>query len=251
MDQKEDSELWSLGVTMFTPAGEQILLNERANCIAAEIFLKMCDIHSTTEERANTEYMSPNGDVPFIKCGNELVAGMENIVDFFKSKNISLSSHLDEQKQRDCRVYMNYFQLELTNSELYFTWCHDKVTQEYTYPRCTSVYSWPLNSILYMMKKRNITKKLKLQKITDIEQATKSVEKVFTKLSEILIGPYFFGNKPTELDALIFGHISAILTTALPDDSLAILVRENQPLVNLCNLIGAEYFPSILTTEDQ
>ena len=33
---------------------------------------------------------------------------------------------------------------------------------------------------------------------------------------------YFFGNRPTELDALVFGHVFSILTTPLPENRLKV-----------------------------
>ena len=35
---------------------------------------------------------------------------------------------------------------------------------------------------------------------------------------------YFFNNKPTELDALVFGHLFSILTTALPGTYSAVVL---------------------------
>ena len=36
---------------------------------------------------------------------------------------------------------------------------------------------------------------------------------------------YFFGNRPTELDALVFGHVFSILTTPLPENRLKVNIR--------------------------
>ena len=35
---------------------------------------------------------------------------------------------------------------------------------------------------------------------------------------------YFFGNRPTELDALVFGHVFSILTTPLPENRLKVWI---------------------------
>lgn len=55
-------------------------------------------------------------------------------------------------------------------------------------------------------------------------------------------GPYFFGNKPTELDALVFGHLFSILTTELPGNQFASVVKDFRNLTQLCKRIEKEYF---------
>lgn len=50
-------------------------------------------------------------------------------------------------------------------------------------------------------------------------------------------------SSPTELDALVFGHIFTILTTPLPNNSLQQLIKDNfSTLVDLCFRIEKEFF---------
>lgn len=48
--------------------------------------------------------------------------------------------------------------------------------------------------------------------------------------------------RPTELDALVFGHIFSISTTPLPDDRLSSIVRRHRNLVELCQNIDKQFF---------
>ena len=47
---------------------------------------------------------------------------------------------------------------------------------------------------------------------------------------------------PTELDAVVFGHLFTLLTTPLPDTRLASIVRSYTSLVTLCRNVEGEYF---------
>lgn len=47
---------------------------------------------------------------------------------------------------------------------------------------------------------------------------------------------------PTELDALVFGHLFTILTTPLPVNKLAEIVKSYPDLVDLCKRIEQRYF---------
>ena len=100
--------------------------------------------------------------------------------------------------------------------QLFLSWNDDVTLSEVTKPRYGSVYPWPLNVILSWKKRSQVKKKL-----AALGWGNKSLEEVYTEvdnccqaLSERLENQrYFFNNKPTELDALVFGHIFTILTT--------------------------------------
>ena len=51
-----------------------------------------------------------------------------------------------------------------------------------------------------------------------------------------------FVYRPTELDALVYGHLFSILTTPLPDNRMAATIRNYKNLVELCKKIDKEYF---------
>ena len=48
--------------------------------------------------------------------------------------------------------------------------------------------------------------------------------------------------RPTELDALVFGHLYTLLTTKLPDNRLAETVKSFDNLVQFCETIDMTYF---------
>lgn len=55
----------------------------------------------------------------------------------------------------------------------------------------------------------------------------------------------FYFYRPTELDALVFGHLFTIFTTPLPNSELASIVRNYPPLVNLVKNIEEKYFKRV------
>ena len=48
--------------------------------------------------------------------------------------------------------------------------------------------------------------------------------------------------RPTELDALVFGHLFTIITTKLPDNRLAESVKSFDNLVQFCKQIDRQFF---------
>lgn len=149
----------------------------------------------------------------------------------------------------------------------------DKQTlEEVTYKRYGSVYPWPLNHIQNWRKRSAVVKKLKVFNWASYtnEQVIKKVRKCCAFLKDKLgTNQYFYGDRydqfvcsvlkifqknlllsffliicsPTELDALVFGHIFTILTTPLPNNSLQQLIKNNfETLVEHCFRIEKEFF---------
>jgi len=246
-------EPWPANAQLYQPYEvEQILLPENASCLAVQAFLHMCGLDFTIEMRSNAESMSPSGKVPFIRAGAFVVSEMEPIVSFVNTKGISLTSQLDVGQKADMRAYMSLVNNVLGNAELYLTWVEPVTLAEVTQPRHGSVHPWPLSCILNWQTRRSVLKRLGV-----LGWAAKTVEAVYTEietccraLSERLDNsPYFFGTQPTELDALVFGHLFSILTTPLPDQRLKQIVQQFPNLTALCEVIERDYFERLNSSD--
>jgi len=237
---------WPVDAQLYQPFEvEQILLNDNASCLAVQAYLHMLKLDFNVEMRANAEHMSPSGKLPFIRANNFVIAELDPIVSFVSNKGISLTEHLDSAQKADMRAYMTLVTSVLGNAELYLSWKDEVTASEVTIPRYGSVYPWPLSTLLSYQKKWSVCKKLTalgwLNK--SLDEVYQEVEQCCQALSERLENQrYFFNNKPTELDALVFGHLFAILTTPLPDARLANVVRQFKNLIDLCQHIDKEFF---------
>lgn len=239
-------EPWPGDVLLFQPYEvEQILLPDNANCLAVQAYLKMNDLNFDVEPRSNAEYMSPSGRVPFIKCGAFVVSELDPIIGFIATKGISLTNHLDSTQKADMRAYMSLVNTVLANAELYVCWVDNTTWNEVTKPRYGSVFPWPLNQVLCYQKRNQVIKRLNIlgwsQKT--LEEVYQEVESCCNALSERLENKeFFFGDRPTELDALVFGHLFTVLTTPLPNNQFASIIRAYPNLVELCKTVERMYF---------
>ncbi|XP_003702853.1 metaxin-2 isoform X2 [Megachile rotundata] len=243
----EAQDPWPQQITVYQPYDvEQILLPDSANCLAVQAFLRMCKIDFQLETRSNAEYMSPSGRVPFIKCGAFIISEFDNIVSFIGNKGISLSEHLSATCKADMRAYMSLVDNVFFNAELYICWVDEATLNEVTKPRHGSVYPWPLNHFLNWQKRKEVIKKLNVLGWYNktIEEVCSDVNNCCTILSERLEGnDYFSGEEtPNELDALVFGHIFTIITTPLPGNTLARIVKSYPLLIHLCERIETSIF---------
>ncbi|CAH0550404.1 unnamed protein product [Brassicogethes aeneus] len=239
-------EPWPKDAKLYQPYEvEQILLSDNANCLAVQAFLKMCNLDFVVEPRANAEAMSPSGKVPFLKAGAFVVSELEGIVSFVNNKGISLTEKFDQEAKSDMRAYMSLVHNVIEVAELYISWVDKETYNEVTSVRNGSIYPWPLNHIQNRAKRNQVIKKLKVlqwyKKST--KEVLEEVENCCQALSDRLEGKeYFFGTSPSELDALVFGHLFTILTTPLPRNDLANTIRTYPVLLNLVTKIEKQYF---------
>jgi len=247
-------EPWPQNVQLFQPYEvEQMLLPDNATCLAVQAFLHMANLDFTIEMRSNSEQMSPSGKVPFIKAGAFVISEMDPIVAFVNTKGISLTSNLDSSQRADMRAYMSLVNNVMGNAEMYISWVDEITLNEVTKPRYMSVFPWPLSHLLTWQKKNQVLKLLSALGWTGktMEDVYGEVETCCRALSERLDNaPFFFGSRPTELDALVFGHLFTVLTTPLPDNRLKMIVQQFGNLVKLCENIETDYFERLNQSEE-
>jgi metaxin len=237
---------WPDNVRLFQPYEVgQILMPEFASCLSVKTFLNMCGLKFQTELKANAEFMSPSGKIPFLEIGSLLVSELEPVVAIAAAKGYSLNQHLTDEQRADMKAYMMMIHNVFVTSQLYILW-YDKETREMvTNPRYGSYYKWPLNKLLPLRKYYEVA-----QLLHSKGWANKSKDEVYDEISlccqslseKLGNQQFFFGSKPTELDALIFGHLFTALTTTLPSDRLAEAVRNCANLTDFCRRIHDAYF---------
>ncbi|TTH38811.1 Metaxin-2 [Bagarius yarrelli] len=223
---QRSAEPWPENARLYQPLREdQILLSDCASSLAVQAYLRMLGLPVRVCCRANAEYMSPSGKVPFIQVGNQVVSELGPIVQFTRAKGHSLSDGLDDVQRAEMKAYMELVNNMLLTAELYIQWCDENTAAEITRPRYSSPYSWPLNHILAYQKQWEVRRKM-----SAIGWAGKSLEQVVME--------------PTELDALVFGHLFTILTTRLTTDELSEKIKSYSNLLSFCRRIEQTYFES-------
>ncbi|XP_067155114.1 metaxin-2 isoform X4 [Apteryx mantelli] len=220
MTQLAAAEPWPENAALYQQLkDEQILLSDNASSLAVQAFLQMCNLPVRVVCRANAEYMSPSGKVPFIHVGNQVVSELGPIVQFVKAKGHSLSDGLDEVQKAEMKAYMELVNNMLLTAELYLQWCDDVTVEEVLedVDQCCQALSQRLGTQPYFFNKQ-------------CKGLTFQYRRLVPKI------------RPTELDALVFGHLFTILTTQLTSDELSEKVKNYSNLIAFCRRIEQQYF---------
>ncbi|CAG9805208.1 unnamed protein product [Chironomus riparius] len=240
-------------IIIYQPYDEvQILLAENASCLAVKTYLKMLGRDFVVKSCTNAEFMAPGKrtKLPVVQIGAFLAAEFDPIINLFEHKKMSLTENFNADDKDDLVTYLSLVDMILTNAELYITWCDNTVLNEITKKRNGSVYPFPLNYIQNFRKRSAVLKQLSFYDYKNLtfEEVVDKVDKLCSTLV-LKLGDkdYFFGENPTELDAMVFGHFFCIFTMELPT-SVSLLketINKYTQLTQFCGRIEKKYFGKI------
>ncbi|CEF70302.1 Metaxin-2 [Strongyloides ratti] len=224
----------------------QGLLYENAEVSATKTLLRMGNLPFHYEERPNVEFMSNNERIPILRLNNDnkIICGFNAVYNLMASRGLSLCDNIADNQMVDLEAYIAVIEETLRHVEIWMCWMDDNIYHRTTAKRYGSVYRWPLNNILPYLQR----KKMK-QYLSSIGWGDKTVDEIihiaencFHSLSSKLgNNTFFFGDSPTHLDALVFGHLFSITTTLLPNNKLACLIGKFKNLERFSTNIHDNY----------
>uniref|UniRef100_A0A0K0EIR5 GST C-terminal domain-containing protein n=1 Tax=Strongyloides stercoralis TaxID=6248 RepID=A0A0K0EIR5_STRER len=243
---KDSSKPWTDAKLYGPYSGTQGLLYENAEVSATKTLLRMGNLPFHYEERPNVEFMSSNEQIPILRLNNDnqIICGFNAIHTFMEKRGIGLCDNVADNQMADLEAYIALVEETLRHVEIWMCWMEESIYHETTARRYGSVYCWPLNVMLPYLRRKKIKEYL-----SSIGWGDKSVKEVidiaencFQSLSAKLgNNKYFFGDSPTHLDALVFGHLFSITTTLLPNNQLGYLIGKFKNLKNFCMNIHDNY----------
>jgi len=118
----------------------------------------------------------------------------------------------------------------------------EKVSEQFGY----HLIPFPLNYIIPFQKKMRISDQLSPFKKMDKTEIYRQASECYEALSSYLgNNEFFFGNKPTSFDAIVYGHLSCHFFISLKGSNLRTLLKKHENLVNYCNRIYERYFKNV------
>ncbi|KAJ2898617.1 hypothetical protein GGI21_004852, partial [Coemansia aciculifera] len=249
------------------------------SCISIQAYLQLSKAEWQLHSVSSTS-ISPNNCLPVLTCGQAVVeSGFWRIVAFLKSEGYDLNADLDEEQLSQSTAYISMVQDSLVDALLFSWYLVSENFAEAIRPRLAKLFGFPLSLIIptqlrdyaeHRLESRGILGKAndtletkpesaslrsKIPRIYLLAkdgfkshedksahpiyaQAKRCLDALSTKLSK---KEYFFGSKPTTLDAVVYGYLSLILYPDLPQSTLKSMVARDYPnLLEFCDRIHAQ-----------
>eukprot|EP01135_Chromosphaera_perkinsii_P008694 Nk52_evm27s1444 gene=Nk52_evmTU27s1444 len=211
------------------------------NCLIGQALLRFSG-YQFKEDSCDNPHLSPRGNLPFLRKGEEIVDGLEDIFKFLQ-KGTEFCSSLSGKDMNDCAAYTALLTDYVYPAILYQFWMIPENYSTLTKELYSSAYHWPVNHIMMsnFYSKMSAELRLKFNKNSE-EVINENSGRAFAALSEKLGGNhYMLGDQISHLDAYMFGYLYTILTL-FPNTELCQSVKEHRNLVALCENIAHEYF---------
>ena len=105
---------------------------------------------------------------------------------------------------------------------------------------------FPISRLQQYLYRRNLLSKLEILDIAERDDVSATVGEIYESLSDLLGNKkYFFGNRPSSLDAVVLGHLMSHQYAQIPENYMRDQLRNHQNLENYVNSLTKELFGSV------
>lgn len=209
-----------------------------------DTFLRMADIEFEHRTDVDNFRRAPKGKLPFIRHGEEVVADSQFIIHYLKREfGCSLDSELSDQQLAQAHLITKSLEENLYFVLLYSRWHQTdswKIVKPAFFKNMPKLLQWFIPGLM----RRQICKTLHGQGISrhSTEEVLEICRQSFQALSELLAQKkYFFGEKPSSVDATIFAFLAQFILVEL-DNPFNELARSFPALTKYTQQIYKNYY---------
>lgn len=213
---------------------KQILLYDSATSSSVLSYIKMKGKSASILHLTNAEFISDDGRLPAVLArnnGNKLMCGFSEV--FWH-----LARESEYQPSLAELAYIDWVESHFLEAEMYICWCTETVLTDYTSGRYTYELPWPVNRILLRRKKAEMAARVG-HKYRNFEDFLDRFNRFLKQLNK-RISSQMPGDSYGSVEALIYGHVSAIERTNL-NPILLDAINKQRRIMNLKDNIHEHY----------
>ncbi len=214
-------------------------------CMKVETYLKMMEI-AYEPVYTGDPTKAPKGKLPYINIHGEMIADSHLIIETLETRQAHpLDEHLSQTQKAISLITKRMLDEHLFWVILYSRWVPEK---NWAIIKTTffSKSPWLIRKYLAKSIRKRVLRALRLQGMSlhSAEEIYQFGDKDLQALSTLLgEAPYFFGEKPSTLDACTYAFLASIIHAPI-ESPLKRDALKYQNLVALCERIDAAYFKS-------
>jgi len=230
-------------LTQFHPYWD--LPNASPFCLKLETYLRMADVPFEVQPTFNPR-ISPTGKLPFIKDGDKIIPDSGIIIDYLKEKyGDPLDQHLTPEQKAHARSMQRLIEEHLYWTLVYSRWIDPK---GWAIVKPAFFGKMPLPFRLWIPEKlrKKVERDLRAHGVgRHAPETIYQLGKDDVKTIADFLGKkkFMFGDKPTSLDACVYGIIANILYSPI-ESPLKEYTSQFDHLKQLCDRIKAAYYSS-------
>ncbi|XP_031635898.1 metaxin-1 homolog isoform X2 [Contarinia nasturtii] len=223
------------------------------DCLRITAYVKFKEIPVKILTNGNP-YHASTGFLPYLKDHNEIIAGYDEIIEYFRSKGFDYDDFLSNS-------YMNYFESQFLPYFTYLLW-GDPINADTTRILYAKRIPFPFNFVypqkyiqrasdyLKIVANFSIEDKLINHNTADISLNAKKYLKMLAEKIEKKRW-FFGGQKPDELDASIYAALSILTNLQLQNNDLKSHITECPSLINYIDRVRKKYLMDIRIVESE
>ncbi|KHJ96771.1 Metaxin-1-like family protein, partial [Oesophagostomum dentatum] len=156
-------------------------------------------------------------------------------------QEVVIDAELTASERSQIDAFSCYLQQYLNPAVLYTFWVDDLNYSTITHHWFSSRLSFPYNMYYLERRRKRMQRLLSEKNITAImKDGLEALNMLSAKLGD---NKFFCGNKPSSLDALVFGYLAPLLRLPLPNDRLQLHLRACPNLVRFIEQVASIYLP--------
>ncbi|KAF9938537.1 metaxin 1 [Modicella reniformis] len=238
-----------------------------SQCLAMMSYLSIVSHQEYTIVECNDPGISPSGELPMFHDGKNWIAGTNRIIAYL-AKTVRLvplakgligynaNEHLSPENLAKTTAYSSLIDENLTDAIL-FSWFADTDNfLDVTRKAYSNLFSFPSRYLLPLQMRKAAVQRV--QKYGGMVASGALIAAEHTKIYDMARDCYrvldrklgrkdfFFGLKPTSLDAKVFGYLALQLYPDIPNPRFQMILSSQFPrLVKYCNRCREEFFANL------
>ncbi|CAJ0946648.1 unnamed protein product, partial [Mesorhabditis belari] len=190
---------------------------------------------------------SPTGEYPVCvdrKGKGKPICDFDKFVEELRTNGqaVVIDGGLTPKEKAQIDAFACFLQQRLQPAVNHTLWADDLNYHTTTHYWYTSKLSFPYNLYYVERRRKRVLRTLANKNVNQMMlDALQALNMLSAKLGD---NKYFYGDKPTSLDALVFGYLAVLLRVPLPNDRLQVHLSACPNLVRFVELIISIYLPS-------
>ncbi|CAM9486163.1 unnamed protein product [Lampetra planeri] len=195
---------------------------------------------------------SVTGCLPILKSGDETISKPLNILNCFRKEQYNADYDLSPKQGADTMAFVALIEEKLLPALLHTFWVDDQNYTGVTRPWYASTMPFPFNMFAPYRSSQQALTRLKLSvgrppymSLAEMEAQIYWDAKECLNLLSFQLGEkaFFFGEMPSSLDAVVFGHLAPLLKAPLLTKKLQLHLKAIENLCAFCERVLLRCFP--------